>query len=154
MNIKPSVYESLTSRQRVIATIEAEARGDEAEAQRLRDTCPKYTYRQTDAEYSQTMIRIVAFSLAVESDIRGQMIGVLLSVVMEHDDALEKFLQNMANIRAAWGQTIETLGIAPDTMRRFSPPPHMGALFMDDLLPEPDEKVVADVAGEMREFLK
>jgi hypothetical protein len=153
MNIKPRVYESLTPRQRVIATIEAEARDDDDEVRRLRNTCPKFTYRQTDAEYSQTMIRIVAFSLAVESDIRGNIIGALLAVMMDHDDALEKFLQNIANIRAAWDSVLEEMGIDPETMKKFAPPPHFANDFIYDLLPEPDERAVVEIAEGMREFL-
>jgi hypothetical protein len=152
MNIKESVYESLTPRQRVIATIEAEARGDEAEAQRLRDTCPQYTYRQADAEYSQTMIRIVAYSMAVEADIRGNAIGACMALLMDHDDALKKFLQNMANIRAAWHGVLEEMGIDPAAIKKFMPPPHIAADVLYDLLPEPDEKTVVKIAEAMRNF--
>lgn len=139
MNIKPSVYESLTPRQRVIATIEAEARGDENEVTRLRDTCPKYTYRQHDAEYTQGMIRVIACSLAVESDIRGNIIGALIAAIADHDDAMQKFLQNIANIRAAWHSVLEEIGIDPDIMKKFAPPQHFSNEFIDRLLPEPDE---------------
>lgn len=153
MNIKPSVYESLTPRQRVIATIEAEARGDEDEVLRLRDTCPKHTYRQTDVEYTHAMVRLIALSLAVESDIREQIIGVLLSAIMDRDDTLNKFLQNIANIRAAWIETIETLGIAPDSMKKFGPPQHIGVLLINDLLPEPDAGAIIGIKNSMRQVI-
>lgn len=52
MNIKPQIYESLTPRQRVIASIEALARGDEEEKRRLVKSCPKKSYLQTDTAYS------------------------------------------------------------------------------------------------------
>lgn len=153
MNIKPSVYESLTVRQRVIATIEAEARGDDDEVLRLRDTCPKYTYRQADAEYSHAMLRIVVHSVAVESDIRGNIIGACMAMLMDHDEALQKFLQNIANIRAAWCAVMQERGIEPDVMKKFSPPTHFSADLIYDLLPKPDEKAVGVIAEGMREFL-
>jgi len=57
--IKPMVYEALTPKQRVIATLEAEARDDQAEVRRLVETCPKVTYRANDERYSGTMRGIV-----------------------------------------------------------------------------------------------
>ena len=45
-------YERLTANERLSQSIEALARGDYAEATRLRDTCPEKTYRMPDAEYS------------------------------------------------------------------------------------------------------
>lgn len=154
MNIKPSVYESLTPRQRVIATIEAEARGDDDEVLRLRDTCPKYTYRQTDVEYTHAMVRLIALSLAVESDIREQIIGVLLSAIMGRDDTLNKFLQNIANIRAAWHTVLKEMMLDPAAMKKFSPPQHCSADILHNLLPEPDENAMREIVGEVREFLR
>ncbi len=128
MNIKSSVYESLTPRQRVIATIEAEARGDDDEVHRLVDTCPKFTFRQNDTEYSYTMVRLIALKLAIESDIRGYVIGALLSIIVEHNDALQVFLQDIANTNAAWNETMEVLGIDPASMKKFAPEPDAAVL--------------------------
>ncbi len=143
-DIKPIVYESLTPRQRVIATIEAEARGDEVEAKRLVATCPRKTYTQADAAYTDMMIHLVAMSVAIESDIRGYLIGTLLAVIMEHDDTLQVFLQKIANVRAAWRETLEVQGIDPDVMRKFTAPlEHEGIKFFEDMLPEAEPEDVA-----------
>ncbi len=151
MNIKNSVYESLTPRQRVIATIEAEARGDEQEAQRLLATCPKKTYTQADSAYTDMMLHLVAMSIAIETDVRGNVIGALIAVIMEHDDALQVFLQNIANIRAAWHETLEAQGIAPDVMRKFSAPlEHEGIKFVEGMLPEAQPEAVAVIREGIR----
>ena len=124
MNIKPAVYESLTPRQRVIATIEAEARGDDDEVNRLVKTCPKKTYSQADAAYTDTMIKLWALSAAIECDIRGNIIGFLVSVLMERESTVDIFLQRIANTQAAWDEMLNGIGIDPDSMSKAGIPPH------------------------------
>lgn len=40
MSIKPHIYEKLTTRQRIIAALEAKDRGDDTEIERLIETAP------------------------------------------------------------------------------------------------------------------
>lgn len=153
MNIKDSVYESLTSRQRVIATIEAEARGDDDEVRRLRDTCPKKNYLQTDAAYTDMMMRLIILTLSVEADIRGNTIGVLISVIMDHDDALHVFLKRIANIQEAWHQMLEELGIDSNSMKKFGPPGSILTELIYTLIPEPDLESIPEIRKSMSELL-
>ncbi|HEX2752345.1 MAG TPA: hypothetical protein VHP34_04425, partial [Alphaproteobacteria bacterium] len=67
MNIKPSIYENLTHNQRIIATVEALARGDEAEKQRLIETCPKGIYKRSESGYADRMEALEILALLVES---------------------------------------------------------------------------------------
>lgn len=148
--IKPIIYENLTPRQRVIATIEAEARGDSGEVKRLVATCPRKTYTQPDAAYTDMMQHLIAMSIAIEADIRGCVIGALVAVITEHDNAFEVFLQKIANVRAAWHETLEAQGIAPDIMRKFAAPlEHVEIKFMEDMIPEAEPKAVAAIRDGM-----
>lgn len=76
-SISPTVYESLTPRQRIIATIEAEARDDQDEVQRLVKTCPKKTYRMNDADYAEEVQLLLADSMAMECDMSYMAINFL-----------------------------------------------------------------------------
>ena len=51
-------YEALFPHERFVLTIEAMARGDEVECDRLEDTCPQFTYRAEDAEFRDRMRRV------------------------------------------------------------------------------------------------
>jgi len=154
IGIKPAIYETLTPRQRVIATIEAEAREDEDEVRRLVATCPKNTYSQNDAAYTDMMMKLAGMSVAIECDTRGHVIGALLAIIMEHDDALQVFLQNIANIRAAWHGTLAGLGIEPDIMEKAAPLQHTGMEFVIDLVPEPDAETVEKFRDDMQAYFE
>jgi hypothetical protein len=56
-------YKELTAPERFTLTVEAMARGDEVEADRLEDSCPKLHYRMDDAEYRDRMQRSYALAL-------------------------------------------------------------------------------------------
>jgi hypothetical protein len=56
-------YACLTPAERFALTIEAMARGDEAEADRLEDACPKFDYRHNDAEFRDRMQRSYTIAL-------------------------------------------------------------------------------------------
>ena len=48
-------YKVLTAPERFTLTLEAMARGDESEADRLDDTCPQHNYRMDDLEFRDRM---------------------------------------------------------------------------------------------------
>ena len=56
-------YACLTPAERFALTVEALARGDEAEADRLEDACPKLYYRHNDAEFRDRMQRSYTIAL-------------------------------------------------------------------------------------------
>ena len=90
--ITTSVYENLTPKQRVVASIEAESRGDAAERKRLIQTCPKVTYRQTDAKFSETMDRLLAAAAGIECELRGHALSFLFAMLNDPKNA-HTFLQ-------------------------------------------------------------
>jgi hypothetical protein len=154
MNLKPNLYDTLTPVQRVIATIEAEARNDAAEVDRLVTSCPKKTYTMNDNAYTDKLNHLMIMGLAIECDIRGQTIGFWIAMDRDRDDCAQRFLQNIADIQAAWGQTLNDLGIDPGTMAKAGPPRHGAIELLSDLLPEPDMKNVQIFGQEMRGFIE
>ena len=119
--ISTSVYEKLTPRQRVAACIEAEARGDGIEVERLRRSCPRYTYSQLDIRYSEMMESLTGLAMAVEAELRECALLFIFGLRMDGAIA-RKSLQNFANIRDAWSKTLEKLGIDEGAMAAADPP--------------------------------
>jgi hypothetical protein len=62
MGLMTRHYETLTAHERFALTIEAMARRDDVEADRLADSCPRFLYRSEDAEFRDRMKR--AYSIA------------------------------------------------------------------------------------------
>lgn len=77
-DIAQQVYDKLTPRQRIIATIEAEARDDAEEVRRLVKSCPKKTYTMNDANYAEEMQMLLADSMSLECDMSHMAINYLL----------------------------------------------------------------------------
>lgn len=153
MKIKPTIYENLTPRQRIIAVIEAQARKDDNEIQTLINTCPKKTYTWGDAEYSHTMQKLLIMTLLIESDMRGYALGVMACLMKDHD-ATEMFLQKMSDTQAAWEGTLKNMGINPETMQRANiglENPMVNVLR--EILPEPDAEAVKNLHAHMEEYL-
>ena len=124
-------YENLTAEQRVRAAVAAVARGDESEVKRLRETCPKRTYRMNDAAFSDRLERLWSLSLAMECDLRGLTIRVLqgsskaLEIGDDNAEELDKVISEtdeiiieIASIDEAWRQTLEGLGIDLEDMNK------------------------------------
>lgn len=129
MNIKPMVYETLTPKERMIASIEAMARGDEAERKRLVQTCAKKSYTMTDAAYTDKIEAQTGLAVAVECDLRGCALNLLIFGVLDElqlgaklpfweqlQTKMPDFLQEMLTIRTAWHEVLEEQGINPQIM--------------------------------------
>ena len=148
MQIKPMIYENLTAPQRVIAVIEAEARDDEAEVQRLVKSCPKKTYRMNDAAFVETIQSLTHITLHVECMIHRKLLGVVAAFYLERDESIDRLLQSIADIRGAWERMLESMGIAPDAMRKALVLGSSCLEVFEELMPEPDsEQVAALMAG-------
>lgn len=119
--IPASLYENLTVRERIIATIAAEGRGDEAEVRRLVAACPKQAYQITDPAYTDTMQSLSCASMAVEADLRSLALRYFIYLYMKHPEA-EEYLQDMADMRAGWMSLIKELGISADAVGSFGAP--------------------------------
>ncbi len=149
MQIKPIVYENLTPRQRVIATIEAEARDDQEEVQRLVKSCPKKTYRTNDAEFYETLETLMHVTLGVEYELQRNALGFIAGLYLDYG-AIDKFLQNIADIQAAWYETLEGMGIEPETMRKATSLTPVIIEAVEELLPDPDPENVSKIAADMK----
>ena len=131
-------YENLTPKQRVVATLEAIARDDAAEQERLVKTCPKRTYRATDAAYCDEMTKIIGATVSIECDLRGQAIAFLMCIISGNENDIDPhiFLQNIANMRHVWHDALEGMGVDAAVMDKIKPTnPFMD--FMYELAPPP-----------------
>lgn len=153
MKLKPIVYENLTIRERIIASVEALARGDMDERQRLISTCPKKTVTQTDPAYSDVMERLMFMALAVQCDLRTEAICFQFAIKLE--EPFDIFLQRMADIQAAWHQILEEYGIDPASMDKATRPPHPIVDLLMDLVnaAEPDPEKTKEYKDAMTDFL-
>lgn len=118
-DISSAIYETLTPQQRISATLDAMAREDEDECKRLTMTCPRKTYDQPDAEYTDGMDHILLAHMSAECDIRQQIIYFLTSMIVGSDKA-ENFLKNVEMMRKGWDEFFRKKGISPDTMRKIT----------------------------------
>lgn len=151
MQIKPMVYENLTARQRVIAVIEAEARDDDAEVKRLVKSCPKKTYRMNEAAFVETIQSLSHLNLHIECMIYRKVLGVAAGCYLDKDESIERLLQSIADIRGAWEMMLESMGIAPEAMRKASGLGESCLEVFEELIPEPDAEQVAALMAGMKE---
>lgn len=154
MNLKSSLYDALTPIQRIICTIEAEARHDTAEVERLVTSCPKKNYRMNDDVYTDRLSTLMTMALALECHIRGETIGFWIALDRERDEYAQLFLQSIADLQASWHQTLHDFGIDPETMAKAGPPQHGAIDFLSDLMPEPNMDNVRIFCEEMHKFIK
>jgi hypothetical protein len=139
MNIRGTVYEALSPRQRIIAAMDAIARDDTAEIERLKTTCPFRTYRQRDAAFVDAMEALFGAGLAVESDLRGAALWWWAAPVPEQREAL---LYDMAVIEAAWLALMADMDITSPTAA--APPRHPLVECLLEIAPEPESGKVAE----------
>lgn len=119
--INPALYENLTARQRVIATIEAEARDDKEEVQRLAKSCPKITVRRNDPAYSDTLDMLIYVDILMQRNML--MMGMWhFFMLPRHEEVGNMYAQKAANMEEAWRQVIEEKGINYDTFREAAFP--------------------------------
>ena len=121
MNIKPAVYEALTSRERVIGIIEAIQRNDEKEKLRIMETCPKATYIIRDPDFTGAIDFINSMSVAVECDLRGEALNIASYIVQGDSDLIGHHLQNLSDIYGAWITILEEMGVNEEAVSAYSP---------------------------------
>lgn len=143
MKIKTHVYEGLKPMERVIATIEANARGDAPEFERLINTCPKENYFHADPVYTDNLRILITLSSAVECDLRGNLIGVLLAMISKKDDAILKFSENISSILSAWHETLNSYGVRSLSMDKFGVQTHATLKEIREFLPDPNKELLA-----------
>ena len=116
--------------------MDAIARDDTAEVERLKSSCPIKTYRQRDAEFSDTIEALFVTGLAVEADLLSEALSWL---TCRHDKVV---LQNMATIEAAWLTLLAEMGITSPTSA--APQRHPLVAQLLEIAPEPESERVSE----------
>ena len=148
-----SVYENLSSNQRVIACIEALARGDEKEMDILLSSCPKLIYSQPDAQFLEVMENLMGLAMAVEADLKEFLLRYFVSIRCEIGTSC-KHLQDFADCREAWNMTLDVMGIDKRAMALAGPPTSPVFEFFEILFPEPDGKKTEELSAHMLKFIR
>lgn len=121
-------YENLTSTQRIALAVEAMARGDMQEMDRLDDTCPRKSYYGIDRLYTHGLSELHALALLYETEVLSRLVrvtaiqGVLIHLSradsdeddLRFDDYVEKMDILRAEIRGwngAWEAFCEAIGL-------------------------------------------
>ncbi|PCI52973.1 MAG: hypothetical protein COB36_14030 [Alphaproteobacteria bacterium] len=123
MIIKSTIYENLKPEQRLVASIEALARHDDVEHEKLVQSCPQKTYKGADYSYSGTLQGLVSMSLSVEYDIMREalsMVAVMSARSDYVDEVVEGCMQAISNIRTAWSEALKEIGIDVESMDKLS----------------------------------
>lgn len=147
-----TVYQDLSPRQRIVACIEAEARGDEDEKRRLISSCPKVTYSSTDARFSDAMEKLFALAMAVEADLKECVIGFLIAARIDPKNS-RRFLQDFADIKDSWKSTLFGMGISEESMVLAGPPSSTYFELFEDIIPKPNRANSAKLANEMLKII-
>lgn len=118
------VYENLGVKERIIASVEAKARGDDNEVTRLIKTCPKMRYNCTDPEYADRMNNLFIIQMALECDLMRHALSYLLAVftgatteIMAKVEA--HALQTFADCHAAWQEFLDDNGLKLESMNKI-----------------------------------
>lgn len=150
MNIKPAIYESLTSRQRIVSMIDAMGREDDNEMKRLNKTCKKKTYRMNDAKYSDVLDRLFHTSMALEADLRGMVIGYL---EVESTELKNMYIQDISNTNSAWLKLLKEMGINEKSMFGAAPPRHELIDALLNIAPKQEEETTNQILKNMKEYI-
>lgn len=114
-NVHARYYNRLTAAERFALDVEAMARGDEEESERLVRTCPRHTYTMNDPGFTGRWVGINEITVRVYGDLarytdKLQMIEVVrvilpYSETFAQDAAFESYLDgHCAGARHAWAQ--------------------------------------------------
>lgn len=118
MKLKDTLYDSLTPRQRIIASFEAKARGDDQEVEKLIKTCPKKTYQMTDPDYSDEMTRLTITTLMYECQIRKYMVMALANIHHGNSDKVDKIAHEIGTLHNLWSDYLSDYGVDIDMILR------------------------------------
>lgn len=133
MNIKPETYEALTTQERIVASVEALARDDTKEKERLVTSCPKRHYKMNDADFVNKMQGFAFLSTVVELDLRGIALDLMTLLWLQDsyggeefsEERLEKAFgsifsrrQEATSIRQAWHEFMTEEGVDIETAKK------------------------------------
>lgn len=141
MKIRDKFYETLTIKQRIALALEATARGDDTEKEKLVKTCPKKTYTQNDDDFVQPIEKFFDMALAVECDIRENLLMYSLTRELEMEEG-QVFLQRVSNLKEAWKQFASSYGIKEESIGQLKLPESDYMHIVRFALPEAETEVV------------
>lgn len=128
------LYDQLTAKERFAVAVEALARGDMDELDRLNDTCPRKNYMIGDLAYHTRLTELWRMALLAKHEVLelSQNLTALLAILvtLESDDredsesyeiaavAYERGLAILKGKRAAWDDFCSELGLTGDDVLR------------------------------------
>lgn len=142
-------YDTLTAPERLILAVGALGRGDQQEAARLADACPKFSYNeQRDLAFTgryQVLQTIALLHAASFYEVRGAMLAA--AILMLDGGAKAIYAQRRAELIAhiaAWQRFCDYVGLDPvSTMKAFGFT--LNPMLNDALTSEPDEAMVDEI---------
>jgi hypothetical protein len=63
---------------------------------------------------------------------------IVAAFYLERDESIDHLLQSIADVRGAWDKMLESMGIAPDAMRKASALGSSCLELFEEMIPEPD----------------
>lgn len=114
-------YDKLTPQERLALTVEAMARGDTVDSDRLFESCPKQIYRINDPEFSWRFSRLISLALMSLLDSYQTLAKAnraLAAFARRPDDArLEAYVHyktEQFSIQEAWKRFCDSIGLDDD----------------------------------------
>ena len=165
MKMPTKIYERLTPNERFLAFVEAAARRDEEELERLNVTCPMKTYQIEDPAYfipkiNAMLITVIAhLDAAWHSELASFSMALLILGSGKHEeravDSLGVFVRRYRTHMDGFAKFCDAIGVNPESLRqaagcRIGPMTEMALQIADnyvDTIPVPDE--VAAVADQL-----
>jgi translation elongation factor EF-G len=95
------------------------------------------------------METLMHVTLGVEYELQRNALGFMSGLYLDYG-VTDKFLQNIADIQAAWHETLGGMGINPETMRKATSLVPMVIDAVEELLPEPEPDNVSKIAADMK----
>jgi hypothetical protein len=170
MKFPNKLYEALTAEERSRAFVEAVARHDGDELDRLNDTCPRHQYECEDANYVRMRLNTWLISLIVHQDASyyAELAGAATTLSMKYDDerfenltmAVQTSIRRYRQIYQAFDRFCDHIGISPAVMRKaYLPIPHPMMAVAEGVFghledAQPDEAEVVVILESLKDIWK
>lgn len=108
----------------------------------------------TDPAYSEAMLEIIGFAVAINSDMKDAIIIGLLAHLAKKDEGLFIGLQKLANVDALWTKYLNHKGISREAMDKIMKDlTHDYIPLFLEYSPEPDLDKVDEMFEEWKEHI-
>jgi hypothetical protein len=157
MKMPTKIYERLTPNERFLAFVEAAARRDEEELERLNVTCPMKTYQIEDPAYflPKTNAMLITLSAHVDAAWHSELASFSMALLIlgsgKHEekavDSLGVFVRRYRTHMDGFAKFCDAIGVNAESLRqalgcRVGPMTKMALQIADDYVdtvPAPDE---------------